>query len=144
MLRYLLSYKKICPKYIVFKKTLPMSKKILLVEDDGPIASALKLKLENSSFEVDLVTDGKEALEHITENDYDLVLLDLIMPNMDGFETLEEAKKQKIKVPFIVLSNLGQDEDIKKAKELGAKDYFIKSDIDLSQVIEKINAFLKK
>ncbi len=118
-------------------------KKILLAEDDKPIATALELKLSSSGYSITVAENGKIAYELASKEKFDLVLLDLIMPVMDGFEVLEHLKKDKYKTPIIVLSNLGQDEDRKRAKELGAKDYFIKSDIDLSQIIEYIQKYLK-
>lgn len=115
-----------------------MATKILLVEDDKPIATALKLKLEDSGYDVVYAEDGAIALDSLKDETFNLILLDLIMPNVDGFEVLEKMKEQNITTPVIILSNLGQDEDIKKAKELGAEDYFIKTDIDLKELIEYI------
>ena len=119
------------------------NKLILVAEDDKALSRILTLKLENEAYEVILALDGQEALNLIKERKPNLVLLDLIMPVKNGFEVLEELQKEKTNTPIIVLSNLGQEEDIKKSKDLGAKDYFIKSEIDLSAVVEKINTFLK-
>jgi len=119
------------------------NKLILVAEDDKALSRILTLKLENEGYEVILALDGQEALNLIKERKPNLVLLDLIMPVKNGFEVLEELQKEKTNTPIIVLSNLGQEEDIKKSKDLGAKDYFIKSEIDLSAVVEKINTFLK-
>ena len=119
-----------------------MSKSILIAEDEKAIAEALKLKLERSGFEVVIARDGKEALELTKNKNFDLIILDLIMPNLDGFEFLAAAKKQGIASPIIVASNLGQPEDEKKAKELGAKDFFIKSNVSVAEVAKKVKEAL--
>ncbi|OGH58921.1 MAG: hypothetical protein A2725_04205 [Candidatus Magasanikbacteria bacterium RIFCSPHIGHO2_01_FULL_33_34] len=115
-----------------------MAKKILVAEDEKPMARALELKLNNSGFETTVVHDGDQAIKALLKEKYDLLLLDLIMPVKDGFVVLEEIKKEKISVPVIVSTNLSQDEDAKKAKDLGAVDYFVKSDTSISKVVEYI------
>ena len=117
-------------------------KKILIVEDEEPMARALVLKLEKEGYEAKSVEDGSKALEVLDKEKFDLILLDLMMPKLDGFGVLEEIKKRNIKVPVIVSSNLSQDSDFKKAKELGAKDFFVKSDTPLVQVIKHIKEAL--
>jgi len=114
--------------------------KVLIVEDDHFISSAYKTKLTKELFEVELAFDGEEALEKARTFMPDIILLDLIMPKKDGFETLKELKNDSKlkKIPVIVSSNLGQKEDIEKALTAGAKDYFVKSDISLNELIEKI------
>lgn len=120
-------------------------KKILIVEDERPMAKALELKLNNTAgFEAKAVFNGEEALQILENEKYDLVLTDLIMPKMDGFGLLEALKKKKIKIPVIISSNLSQPEDLKKTKDLGAKDYFIKSDTPISEVIKNIERVLKR
>ena len=113
-------------------------KKILIGEDDFAIARALRLKLEHEGYEVTAVVDGVEVMELVKKKPYDLLLLDLMMPRKDGFTVLRELKEEKIEIPVIILSNLGQEEDLEKAKELGAVDYFIKSNIQLSDIVETI------
>ena len=119
-----------------------MSKRILIAEDERAIAKALELKLKNTGYEVDVATDGKNALDLVSQNKYDLLILDLVMPNVDGFQVLEELKNKGNKVPIIVASNLSQDGDFKKAKELGAKDYFIKSNTSLAELVVKITEII--
>lgn len=120
-----------------------MSKKILVVEDEKPIAKALQLKLNNSGYEASVAGDGQEALQILSGDTYDLVLLDLVMPRLDGFGFLTQAKEQGLTIPpVIVSSNLSQDEDIKRAKELGAVSYYVKSNTPLSVIVEKINQYL--
>lgn len=74
---------------------------------------------------------------------YDLILLDMIMPKMDGFTVLQKLKENGNKIPVIVTSNLGQDEDVKRAKDLGARDYLVKSDTPLVKIVEYIQANIK-
>lgn len=117
---------------------------ILIVEDEKPIAKALQLKLAHSDFETDWVQNGEEALEFISRPNIhvDLILLDLIMPKMNGFDFLEAMKKAKKHIPVIVSSNLSQEEDMKRVHDLGAVDYYVKSNITIAQVVEKINTYL--
>ncbi|PLX28394.1 hypothetical protein C0581_02595 [Candidatus Parcubacteria bacterium] len=117
-------------------------KKILIAEDEKPMAKALELKLNNSGYEAKAVFDGVEAVEALEQDKYDLMLLDLMMPKKDGFGVLEDMKAKKIKVPVIVSTNLSQDADIERAKKLGAKDYFVKSDTPITGVIEHIQKIL--
>ncbi len=121
------------------------SKKILLAEDDKFISLAYLDGLKRAGYDVEHAKDGKEALEKIKSYNPDLVFLDIIMPEMNGFEVLEEIKKdEKFKnLPVIILSNLGQDTDITKGKELGAVDYLIKANFSMAEVIEKIEFYLK-
>ena len=113
-------------------------KKILIAEDEKPMANAMETKLTSEGFEVKIVEDGDEALNLLKKEKFDLFLLDLIMPKVDGFSVLEEMKEKKIKVPVIILSNLSQEEDIKKTKALGAKGYFIKSNMSLGEIVSQI------
>jgi len=121
------------------------SKKILLAEDDKFISLAYLDGLKRAGYNVEHAKDGKEALEKIKSFSPDLVFLDIIMPEMNGFEVLEEIKKdEKFKnLPVIILSNLGQDTDITKGKELGAVDYLIKANFSMAEVIKKIESYLK-
>ena len=122
------------------------TKKILLAEDDKYVLRAYKDGLERAGFEVLIATDGNEALERIKKDAPDLILLDLIMPVKNGFEVLEELAVDRSlkKIPVVILSNLGQDSDVKKGKELGAIDYLIKSDYSMKEVIEKVKFYLTK
>lgn len=120
-----------------------VKKSILIAEDEKPLNHALSLKLAHEGYEVSSAFDGKEALDLIAKNKFDLVLLDLIMPNVDGFGVLKHIKDEGIKLPVIVLSNLGQPEDKTRSEALGAEGFFIKSDIALSEIVSLVNAKLK-
>lgn len=115
-----------------------MNNKILIVEDEKPLARALLLKLGNVGFTVQVAFDGQEALDLLAKQEFDLILLDLVMPRVDGFGVLTEMQKKQIKTPVIILTNLGQEEDIKRAKELGAKEYFIKSATSIADVVKLV------
>lgn len=115
-------------------------KKILIVEDERPIAQTLQLKLENQGFETVHASDGDEALALLEKCAFDLILLDIIMPKKDGFEVLRTIKKS---TPVCVLTNLCQEEDGALCKKLGANTYFIKSETPLSDIVKHINEFLQ-
>ena len=117
-------------------------KSILIVEDERPLAHALEMKLKNSGYTVKVCMNGSDAISELEHGKYSLVLLDLIMPMMDGFGVLTEMQQRKYTVPTIVLSNLGQDEDRAKAKALGAIDYFVKSNTPISTILERVKSAL--
>lgn len=119
---------------------------ILIAEDDSFLIKAMTDKLEREKFNVIKASDGQEAIKQIKTKKPDLLLLDLIMPVMDGFETLKEIKKLKMKKKpiIIVLSNLGQDSDIEEATKLGAYDYLIKSNFSINKITEKVKETLAK
>jgi len=119
-------------------------KKILIVEDDQAISAMYKTKLESEGYEILTAGSGGEALEIAKEKQLDLILLDIILPQLDGFSVLKEVKSgQKNKnTPVIMLTNLGTDEDRQKGKELGAADYLVKANLTPAQISEKIKKYL--
>jgi len=117
-------------------------KRILIGEDEKPIAKALELKLKHSGYSVDVGHNGEDILDFLSKNKYDLLLLDIVMPKLDGFGTLAKMKEGGNKTHTIILSNLSQEMDAEKAKELGADGYFIKSDTPLSEIVKKIEEIL--
>ena len=120
--------------------------KILLVEDDEFLSRAYSDGLSRAGLEVDVARDGGEAMEKVKEEKPDLILLDLVMPTKNGFEVLEELRMDDDlkKIPVMILTNLGQDSDIEKGKNLGAIDYLIKTDLSMKEVIEKVKYHLAK
>jgi len=120
------------------------NKLILVAEDDKFYSGIYKKKLEEEGYNIQIVGNGKEAVNLAKTKIPDLVLLDLIMPIQDGFDTLEIMRKdEKLKnVPIVILSNLGQEEDKKKTKELGANEYVVKSDLSIGDVIKLIQKYI--
>ncbi len=125
-------------------ETNPQSKgkKIIIVEDEEALSNALRLKLTSVGYDVTVAANGQEGVDLGAASNYDLMLLDLILPVMDGFSVLAQLKEKGAKYPIIILSNLSQPEDIEKAKGLGASDFLVKSDIQLSKVLEYIKKFI--
>lgn len=113
-------------------------KKILIIEDEKSIAHALELKLTHVGFKVTCAKNGEEGILLLEKETFRLVLLDLIMPRLDGFKVLEILKEKKIKTPVAILTNLGQAEDEKRARELGAMEFFIKSNTPIAKIVEWI------
>jgi len=119
-----------------------MAKKILIIEDEEILLNLLKNKLSEIGYEVSVAMDGLAGLEAIKEIVPDLILLDLIMPKMGGFELLERRQEdESIKgIPIIIISNSGQPVELDKAKKLGVNDWLIKTEFDPREVIEKVVA----
>ena len=119
-------------------------KSILLVEDDEFLAELYATKLNLEGFEVALAMDGEKGLKLAKESPPDLVLLDIILPKMDGFEVLKELKADDTtkKVPVILLTNLSQKDEVQKGLSLGANDYLIKAHFMPSEVVQKIKQII--
>jgi len=117
-------------------------KKILIVEDDNFVAEVYSTKLVEMGFEVHIAQNGEEGIAALRGGKFDLILLDIIMPVMGGIEMLEEIKKSEEwkSVPVILLTNVGEKESIEKVKDLGVKNYLIKSHFTPAEVIEKIES----
>ncbi len=122
-----------------------MAKKILIIEDDKFLRELITQKLVKEGYEISGAVDGEEGIKMIAEEKPDLVLLDLILPGIDGFEVLAKAKADPAlsSIPVIILSNLGQKEDLEKGLKLGAVDYLIKAHFTPGEIIEKIRGVLK-
>lgn len=119
---------------------IDMAKKILIIEDEEIILSLLEKKLSREGYEVSSAGDGQEGLKMMRELSPDLILLDIIMPRMGGFEVMEEMQKdEKLKkIPIIVVSNSGQPVEVGRAQALGAKDWLIKTVFDPQEVLDKV------
>lgn len=111
-----------------------------MIEDDRFLRKVYRDKLEKEGFEFSEATTGEEGLNKAISEKPDLVLLDLILPRKSGFDVLIEMKKnpETEEIPIVILSNLGQESDIKKGLSLGASDYLVKTETSLSEVVEKI------
>jgi DNA-binding response OmpR family regulator len=119
-------------------------KKILLVEDDPFLIDIYNTKLSESGFQVEIVSDGRECINKLSEFNPDLILLDIVLPNMDGWEVLSQIRNndkfKKLKV--VILSNLGQKGDVERGLNLGAAKYFIKAHYTPSEIIEEIKKII--
>ncbi|HLC38744.1 MAG TPA: response regulator [Patescibacteria group bacterium] len=119
-------------------------KKILVADDEKSLARALELKLSDAGFKIVSVDNGIKAMQILEKENFDLIVLDLIMPDMDGYEVMEKLKVMHNQTPIIALSNLSQEEDIQKAKDLGANEYYIKSDVPIVEIVKHVQDFFKK
>ena len=120
-------------------------KKILVIEDDKFLRELIAQKLVKEGYEISEAIDGEEGIKKIKEEKPDLVLLDLILPGIDGFEVLSMMREDLAvaSIPVIILSNLGQKEDVERGLKLGAADYLIKAHFTPGEIIEKIRNVLR-
>lgn len=122
-----------------------MAKKILLVEDDQFLSTLLKNRLVKEGFATTLAKNSDEAIQALRAETPDLILMDIILPGKSGFEIMEAigAEPSASKVPIMIISNLGQETDIVKGKELGAVEYFVKAQTSIDDLVRKIAGFLE-
>lgn len=118
--------------------------KILLVEDDLFLAGMYVTKLSLENFEVEHAEDGEKGLNYAKSNNPDVILLDIVLPKMSGFDVLKNLKGNPATkdIPVILLTNLGQRDDVQKGLDLGAEDYLIKAHFMPSEVVKKIKGLL--
>lgn len=122
-----------------------MAKKILIVEDDKFLRELISQKLLREGYEISEAVDGEKGLKMAKDEKPDLILLDLILPGLDGFEVLSKIKEDPAaaEIPVIILSNLGQKDDIERGLKLGAIDYLIKAHFTPGEIIEKVKNVIK-
>ena len=118
---------------------------ILVVEDERILAKALKIKLTEADFAVNLAYDGEEAISALNKKKPDLILLDILLPKMTGIEFLREARKRKVwkNIPVIVISNYTAEGPMAEVFDLGVVEYLIKSDTPINKIVEKIKKITK-
>ncbi|QQS39466.1 response regulator [Candidatus Woesebacteria bacterium] len=118
--------------------------KILVVEDDKSLLKAYEFTLSSKGFEVRLAENGQVALDILASYIPDIIILDLVMPIMDGFTLLVKIKENADlkNIPVLVVTNLAQSEDILKAMKMGASDYLIKTDFSTRDLVEKIGEYV--
>lgn len=123
-----------------------MAQKILIIEDDPFLSSLLKNRLAKEGFEITIARDGEEALKTLSAEAPDLVLLDIILPKKSGFELMTEVRgdPQLEKLPVIIISNLGQPEDVRRGDELGVIEYFVKAKTSIDDLVQKIKGYFTK
>jgi two-component system alkaline phosphatase synthesis response regulator PhoP len=122
-----------------------MSKKILIIEDDNMISSMYKTKLTQDGYEVFVAANGAQGLDLAMQEHPDLILLDIILPQLDGFSVLQELKSNKAStkdIPVIMLTNLSTEEDKDKGAKFGATDYLVKASLTPSQVSDTVKKYL--
>ncbi|MFA6393855.1 MAG: response regulator [Patescibacteria group bacterium] len=120
-------------------------KKVLIIEDDTMISGMYKMKLEDHGFIALTASDGNEGLLLAKKEKPDLILLDIMMPMVDGFSVLAEIKAAPgmKDTPVIIMTNLGTTEDIEKGKKMGASDYVVKADLTPAQIVEKVEKYIR-
>lgn len=118
------------------------SKKVLIVDDDEFLLDMYVLKFKESGFLVDVAQNGEEAIKKIRAGTFDVILLDVVMPKLDGFDVLRTIKKESLahSSKILILTNLGQKEDVDKGMNLGAHGYVIKAHFTPSEVVKKVNS----
>jgi len=119
-------------------------KAIMIIEDDRFLSSLMKARLEKDGFAVIQAFDGEEAIALFKEKTPNLIILDLIMPKVTGFEVLQTISitPQLEKIPVVILSNLAQDSDIEKARQLGAKEYFVKVKVSIDDLVGRVKSLV--
>lgn len=128
------------------KAKVTVKKKILIIEDDKNLIKLLKESMPAKKYKIILALEGQEGIAKTKEELPDLVLLDILLPGISGFDYLKKIKGDETtkKIPVIILSNLGQDQEIQIGLKLGAVDYLVKSDITIDQVVAKVNKFIEQ
>lgn len=122
-------------------------KKVLLIEDDPMVVRMYERKLKMSGYKLSLAYNGEEGFVVLRNETPDIILLDVMMPKMDGLETLKKIKADEAykDVPVIILTNFGdRSEDVQKCKKMGAEDYWVKANMSLNEMVERINNILAK
>lgn len=118
---------------------------VLIVEDEDFLVRALKDNLVSEGHSVAVAMDGEVAFDELKKKKPNLILLDLLLPKKNGFDVLKEIRQSPEwqLIPVVILSNLGEDSEIKRALELGANDYFVKSQHPIQEVVEKVREYLE-
>lgn len=121
-----------------------VAKKILIIEDDKNLVRLLKDAFEADAYELSLALDWREAKARLARSTYDLIILDILLPGESGFDALRQMKANPAtrSIPIIILSNLGQEQEIRTGLELGAVDYLVKADISIDEVVKKVRRVL--
>ncbi|MDR3581899.1 MAG: response regulator, partial [Candidatus Pacebacteria bacterium] len=133
-----------CHNCAIIKSMPEDAKRIMIVEDDRFLSFLMKARLEKDGFVVSQVFDGEEAIQLLKTETPSLIILDLIMPKVTGFEVLKTISltPKLAAIPVVIVSNLAQDSDIEKARELGAKEYFVKVKVSIDDLVQRIKALV--
>jgi two-component system, OmpR family, copper resistance phosphate regulon response regulator CusR len=114
------------------------TKSVLVIEDERPLSTALRLKLEHEGMKVTVAEDGIEGMKALESATYDVILMDLIMPGLDGFHVLEQLSKKPPMPKVFIISNLSQPEDEERVLKLGATRFFIKAETALTEIVDAV------
>lgn len=117
-------------------------KKVLIVEDDRAMANVLSVRIANEGFQTEQAFNGEEALLKLKQDQFDLMVLDLIMPKLDGVALLEKLDKENLRPPVIVVSNLGQETDRNRVSKYNIVKFFQKSDTTILEIVNFVKTFL--
>src|SRR3989344_2888546 len=119
---------------------------VLIVDDDAFLLDMYALKFKESGFQVEIAKDGEEACDKIKSTNPRAILLDIVMPKIDGFDVLRKIKQDNIapNAVILILTNLGQKEDVERGLKLGADDYIVKAHFTPSEVVAKVKSLLEK
>lgn len=120
-----------------------MAYSVLIVEDEQAISRVLDLKLKQLGVATMLASNGKQALDLIKSQKFDCILLDLILPEIDGFNILEEIRQKDKETKVIVMTNLGQPEDRARVQKLGVSGYFVKSETPITKLVDEVKNLLE-
>lgn len=120
--------------------------KILIIEDEPDMRGILQGMVESADYQVISAEDGQAGLDLAIKEKPNIILLDIMLPKLNGFEVLEKLKYDPATqdIPVIILSNLGQEQEVSKGKALGAVDYLIKADVHLTEILDKIGKYINK
>lgn len=116
-------------------------KKILVVEDEKSLNNILQKALQHAGFETTAAYDGEAALDILSKNKFDLVLLDILLPKLSGVDVMSEMSKRHDLTPVIAVTNLGREEARKEVMDLGAKNYLIKSETPIAEIVRQVKSF---
>lgn len=128
--------------YLLLFNFFCMKNSILIVEDNVDLIEAYKLVFETEGFDVHVAYDGKQALEELKGFQPDVILLDIMIPYMNGFQLLKEVRESGNMVKIVINSNLSQESEIQKSYEMGANAYLRKSDYTVTELVAKVKSFL--
>ncbi len=117
--------------------------KILFVEDEKALRDTLREVLESNKFKVETAADGEAALSLLNKNKYNLVLLDIILPKKNGLDVLEELDELNKNTPVILLTNLSGSSNVQKALDLGARNYLVKSEYSLDEIVDRVKEVIE-
>ena len=122
------------------------AKKVMVIEDDRFLSSLIKARVEKDGITATQAFDGEDAIKRLPDERPDLVILDLVMPKANGFDVLKAISMMPglERTPVVIVSNLAQDSDIEKARQLGAKEYFVKVKISIDDLISKIETLVQQ